>query len=515
MIYLVEITGYTDASTSAVYRYSSGGYITQPSDAPASTWYDPRVTDPGTITRTLAGQGSSAARAQPRAEVGYGYVRLSNVDGALDAIFGGGSVSFRERSIRVLAVEDGAAYSTARLLLRATVSQCQLTVTEVVVGIKDRLYELDSPHLTATYAGTNVLPAGVEGVDDIKGKVKPALYGKALGIEPVCVNTSRLIYQVSTRALQSIDGAWDGGGAITAGATYSSQADMETTAPAAGQYRAWLAGGMLRLGSSLAHALTVDATADTSANSTAGQLLRTLALARGIASGDISAADVAALDVAAPAVLGLWVDDDRTTLDAMDALAASVGAVYRFDQAGVLRMQQLASPSGAAVASLAGWNVAEVEQVQAGEDVPTGTVRIRYARYHRPQSRTELIGAITDADAADLAQEWRVSEATGTPSPNPHRRLQVLERDTCMVYAADAATEAARVLALVGTVRRTHDLRGVQLDDRTLTTLDLGQVIGLRWRRYGFSGDTETLRTVVGITLSLRDRRADITVWGS
>ena len=317
-IYLVEITGHTDVAASTVYRYSTGNYVTTAADTPASTWYDPRVLDPGTLTRTLVDTTSLAARANPRAEVGYGYVRLANRDGALDAIFGGGTVSFRERRIRVLQVDSGAAYSTATLLWQGAVSQAQLTIDEVVLGIRDRLYELDSPHQSTLYAGSNTLPSGLEGVDDLKGKPKPLLYGKAFGLPAPCVNTSRLIYQVSARALQSVDGVYDGGSPYSAGAAYTDQTDMETNAPTAGQYRAWLAGGMVRLGTAPTLGLTVDATADNAANSTAAQLLKTLALARGIDAGDISSADVTALDAANSAVLGVWVADSRSTLQVMD-----------------------------------------------------------------------------------------------------------------------------------------------------------------------------------------------------
>lgn len=513
MIYLVELTGYTDASTSAVYRYATGAYVTQPGDTPASTWYDPRVIDPGTITRTLIDTSSAEARSNPRAEVGYGYIRLANIDGALDALFGGGAVSFRERAVRVLQVEEGAAYSTAEVLLVATISQAQMTDDEVVVGLKDRLYELDSPHQTVTYAGTNSLPAGVEGVEDLAGKPKPLLYGKAFALPAPCVNTTRLIYQVSARALQSVDGVYDGGSPYTAGSTYSSQSDMEATAPSAGQYRAWLAGGMIRLGTAPTLALTVDATGDTASNSTAAQLLRTLALARGIDAGDIDSADVAALDALNAAVLGVWIADDRTTLDVMDEVARSVGAVYRFDRLGRLRMQRLDAPSGTPVASLAAWNVASVQQVQSGEDVPVGTVRLRYARYYRTQRGGDVAGSVSAADGADLGQEWRVAEYTAAPSPNPHRRLQTLERDTALTTTAAASAEAQRLHGLVSAVRRTHTLTGVQLDD-AVTSIDVGAVVGLRWPRYGFNTDTETPRLVVGITSYLRDRRCDLTLWG-
>lgn len=511
MILLVELTGYTDAGTSAVYRYSTAEFNTSPGDSPSNTHYEPRVVDPGSISRKM----TDLARNSPRGEVGYGEIVLANGDGELDDLFGDGLVSFRERGVRVLMVEAGAAYSTAEVMLSAVIAQAELSRDAVSVSIKDASYTLASAHQTTTFAGTNSLPAGVEGVADLLGKVKPLLYGKGLKIEPPCVNTSKLIYQISARALQSVDGVYDGGAALTAGATYADQAAMEATAPSAGQYRAWLAGGMIRLGSSLVYGLTVDATADTSGNSTAAQLIKTLALARGWSSGDISSSDVTALDALNASVCGLWIDDSRSTLDAMDLIAQSVGACYWVDRLGVLRMARLDLPSGTSVETIAPWKFATVAQVTSGQDVPSGTARIKYAHYGRAQSRAELAGSVSDADAADLAQEWRVSTYSATPSPNPHKRLQTIERETALTSKSAADTESQRLQELWAAPRRVHECSGVRLIEDTALTIDLNAVVGFRWDRYGYALDSDTLRRVVGVTFYLRNLRCDLTLWGS
>lgn len=510
MIVLVEVTGYTDASTAVVYRYATAGFNTAPSDTPANTHYAPRVSNPGEITRTL----SDGTRNNPRAELSFGKIELVNNDGGLDAIFASGAVSFRERPVRVLMVEEGAAYSTAVVLLAAVIAQIELSDKTVLLSIKDASYLLASAHQTETYAGSNSLPSGLEGVDDLKGKEKPLLYGKAYKIPAPMVNTSRLIVQVSDRALVSVEAVYDGGDALTAGATYADQAAMEATAPSAGQYRAWLAGGMIRLGSAPVYGITVDATGDSGANSTPAQLLKTLALARGWDSGDISSADVTALDALSTAVCGVWINDNRSTLDAMDLVARSAGAVYWVDRLGDLRMAQLALPSGDGVDVLATWKAVSLTQLMTGEDVPVETVRIRYAHYAATQNRSELAGTVTDADAADLSQEWRVATFTDTPSPNPHKRLLVTERDTALTAKADAEDEAERLHGLTAAPRRTHLAQGVQLTTASVLTIDLNALITVRWSRYGFDAETPVVRRVIAVTLYLRDLRCDLTLWG-
>lgn len=512
LVLLVELTGYTAAAVSQVYRFSRGSYATWPTDTPANTPYLRRVKDPGSLSRRV----STGSKGDLTVQVGYGLVTLTNKDGALDAIFASGTVSFRERLIRVLMVAEGAAYSTAQVLISAVIAQVELSRDEVAISIKDASYLLASPHLTATFAGTNVLPAGVEGTEDLKGKVKPALYGQCLKIPAPCNNTSKLIYFVSARPLLSVEGVYVGGVALTPGATYADQAAMEATAPAAGEYRAWLAGGMVRLGASPSWAVTVDATADSAANSTAAQLIKRLALDRSWPSGDISAADVTALDTANSAVCGVWIDDDRPTVDVMTFLAQSISAAWWPDRLGQIRMARRALPSGTAADVVATWRGVSVTQVMSGQDVPVGTARLRYARYHRAQGRSELAPppTVTDADATDLGQEWRVASYSATPSPNPHARLLTIERDTALVSKAAAEAAAQYEQALYAGPRRTHECKSVQLLAASVLLLDLGAVIALRWPRYGFSNDTDSLRLVDGLTLYLANLSCDLTLWG-
>lgn len=514
---LVELTGYTAAGVSAVYRYSTGKYWTEPGDTPPSTEYDDRVVDPGTITRTLFAAGASGIRANPQAQVDYGLVRLDNLDGALDSLFDGSDgVSFRERQVRILAVAEGAAYSTATVLLVASISQPLLEAGQVTVGIKGRLYTLASAHQTVLFAGSNSLPSGLEGVDDLKGKPKPLIYGRVYSFEPPQVNTARLIYQVSARALHSLIAAYDGVATLTAGSTYSSQADMETNVPSAGQYRVWYdtAACYLRLASEPAAPFTVDAQGDSDANSTPAQLLKRLALDRGWASGDISASDVTALDALTTAVCGVVVQGERTTTDAMDDIARAAGVAYWEDLTGTLRLVRFDEPSGTPALVLDEPVIDAVDQLQAGEDVPTGTVKLHYARYHKVHSRSEVLASVSEARTADAMQEWRVATATSTPSPNPYARLLSAERFCALATKAAADTEAARLLALADVPRRTHRLRGVELTAAEQAELDLGSVVELRWPRYGFDPEAGTLRRVIAITTSLGTGLSDVTVWG-
>jgi hypothetical protein len=517
-ILLVEITGYTDAGVSQVYRFSTGEYCTLDTDTPANARYDDCVSEAGYIERRLFEDGKSGVRSSGQGSVGVGAARLKNVDGHLDAVFGSAAISFREREYRVLEVQPGASYSTAQLVLRASVSQTSMDRREVTIGLKDRAYELDSDHLTVTYAGNNVLPAGIEGTAELAGKVKPLIMGKCLGVSPYCVNTSKLIYQVSTASIVSAL-VYDGGSLVTAGADYANQADMEATAPSAGQVRWWKAGGCFRAGTAPTFQFTADVTADSAADSTAAQLIKRLVLARGWTLADIDTAAVTALDALNSAVCGLNIPaDGAKTTQLMSRAAASVGAVWTADDLGVLDVERFSPPAGSVddptLLLIGEHNCDEVTKITDGEDVPTLDVRLKYARYYAPLKTGETAGSLTQAQRSDLGEEWRVARYTGTISPNPHRRTQIAERETALVTKADADAEALRQFNQHSVPRRSHRLRCS--GDQVYRLARLNGVIGLYWDRQGFNESTATLRRVVAITKRLSfPRRVEMTVWGS
>lgn len=515
-IFLAELTGYTDAGTSQVFRFSTAPYCTLSTDDPPDTRYVPCIAtgDAGYIEQRLFDDGKSGARSDGQASVGVGALTLVNIDGQQDFSMFTSGVSFREREYRLLEVDPGASYSTATLVLRACISQVAMTRESVTVSLKDRSYLLASAHLTAVYGGTNVLPAGVDGTAEIAGKLIPLIMGKVFGVDPVCVNTSKLIYQVSSASVQSITPS-DGGSTIPADAAgdYTSQADMEANAPAAGKVRVWKAGGMFRLTTAPNFQLLADVTADTAGNSTVGQLIKRLALARGFLAGEVNAADVTALDAFDSSVNGLNINDTTPTNTLMSRLAASIGAVWWPDDLSVVRMQPFAEASGDGV-MIAAHNCDSVEKITDGEDVPTLELRLKYAEYPTPLKAGQLATSLTAAQVSDLGEQWRVSRYLGTISPNPYARTQVIERETTLATKTDADAVAARQFNLTKVARRTHRMRCH--GDEVFRGATLNGVASLYWDRYGFSTEVASARRITGLLKRFNTRRdIEITGWGS
>jgi len=501
-IYLVEAVAAVDAAgTLATLRWTTAslGYATRPADSPANAVYDPCVKQVGYIERAVSVGGS---------RTGYGELTLAtdgHLDGLLEYGFDGQAVTIRSGP------PMGAYPADYPVKLRAMAEQPEFAGLTLRLRLRDRLAELERPLQTARYGGTNALPAGTDGTaDDLKGQTKPRIYGVVKNAAAVLVNTARLIYQVHDGALQAVGAVYDRGAALTAGTAYTSEADMQANAPSAGQYRVWLAGGMLRLGSLPSGQVTVDATEGASAAARyAGALLSRVAQQMGLSSGEVSAADVAALDAAAAYELGAVVQDDETALAVMNRIAESVGAWFGFDRLGVLRMGRLVAPSGSPAAELTEISITGLERV-AQDALPSWRVVLGWGRNETVQAG-DLAGSVTAARRAWLAEAVRTTAAEDAAVKNRYKLAGELRRDTLLVTQANADAEAARVLALYKVRRDTFKVRA-RLSAEEVDGIDLGQVVRLTWHRYGLSAGR--LFVVTGLRQDFERDAVEVTLWG-
>ncbi len=191
-IYLVEITAYDPGiAGTKVLRYCTGaGYTTGPADTPTNTYYEPRVIQPGTIKQSMFDDGTTGGASK----TGYGEIVLSNPDGELDGVLDYG---LDGQQVVVRAGQPGAPYPSGFATVLTGTMEQPVGGDKLSIRIRDRQAELNVPIQPEKYLGNNALPLGLEGVDDLKGKPKPLLFGSRKNITPVLVNTSKLIYQVN------------------------------------------------------------------------------------------------------------------------------------------------------------------------------------------------------------------------------------------------------------------------------------------------------------------------------
>lgn len=500
----------------STYIKTTTSAVSVPANASdANLYYDGRIQQPANIKRVCFGGGTTFGRTQ----IGYGDMVLVNNDGGLDGLL---NYSFAGRAISIklgtVAANSGGV-PTWVTVMSGTMEQAQLSWQKVTIRVRDRQQDLAKPLQQTRYGGTNVLPNGLDGVAaDLQGRPKPLVFGQVFNVPLPCVNTTRLIYQIHHgSALQSVDGVYDRGAPLTAGTAYTSQSDMETNAPTAGQYRVWnsAAGTYVRLGGNPTGQVTADATQGAAAaNRTAAQLFNAVLTYAGISAGQISSADITALDALVAYPLGVFVPADRdvTTLEVLDQVVQSVGAWYGCDATGVFRIARIDVPTGTSVGTLTATDIMKIERVastDAGVGVPAWKVKLGYQRIYSVQN--DLTASVTAARKEYLAQEYRRVEASDSAVLTANLTSPEIEFLTNLVSATDAAAEASRRLTIYKTRRDVYQVT-VRVSADLAAVLDLGKIVTLQINRYGMSAGQKFL--IVGLKTDMRGYLFELTLWG-
>lgn len=382
MIYGVVLTAYDPAiaGTKTLRHATQGGVY-------SGNYFEPKLKQAGNYTNNLFQPGATRGQS----EVGHGEIVLQNLDGELDGLLDYGMDG---RSAVIYKIVAGALV----LLTACSMEQPVVNGDDIVIRIKDPSARLSVPIQPTKYGGTNVLPDGYDGTSDIAGKPKPLFFGPVYNATPVCVNTSRLIYQ-GNELTAAIPAVYDKGVLLTAGAAYATPADMQANEPAPNTYRvlSHATGTFFRLGSSPVGAITFDGIEGaTAADRTAAQTGKRIA-SRAIAAGDIYAADVAALDAANSAEVGIFISQEMTVAEALDQVLGSVGAWYAFDSNTKLRMAQLTAATGAPDFTLTTDDYESLEIVASndfGRGVPPYKVNLSYQKNYTVQNTGELAGSV-------------------------------------------------------------------------------------------------------------------------
>lgn len=512
IVYVAEVTAYDPAlpGERTFYYATDLGFTTRPTDTPANTHFDGRITQPALIQRDAFEEVTTRGSSR----VGFGELSLSNVDGVLDAFLDYG---LDGRRLIIRAGPEGAAYPGAyTTLFRGTMEQPLVSPSEVRIRIRDETFVATKEFNNNKYLGNNTLPTGIEGLSDLTGKPKPRLYGWVFNIEPIMVNSAKLIYQVNDGAIKDVLAVYDGGAYLGHGTPYTDQADMEANQPTPGTFRVWPAGGCFRLGAALFGQVTCDVVeGDSPADRTAAQIFtRILTGPGGVASGDISAARIAALDLANDATLGIYSGVDEWKIqDALDLVARSVGAWWAPDVNGLLQIAQLAAPSGTPDLTFTKDDIKEIDRIATNDSdagLPAYRVTVRAVRNHTIQT-SGLAGSVSVDRKARLAQPYQDAIATDATVQTKHLLSPALVIETALSCLTDADTEAARILTLRKTRRDTF-VAEVALDATAQSEVDIAKIVLLEYDRYGL--DAGKLFLILGYQLNPRENRARLTLWG-
>jgi hypothetical protein len=514
LTYLIELQGYdTSGPGLTTVRFCSQPYLHPTAPGP----YSARMTEPPTFRRDIFSRNTTGGEGA----VSQGDLILANPDGELDYLRPWG---FAGQICTVLIGEDVSPYSSFVTLIKGRVDQVMFDLKETRVRLKDRLQELTAAQMQPhTYAGNNILPDGLEGVDDLKDKPKPLCYGSVLNVSPPSVNTALLIYQVQDGALVDVPAVYDSGASLPRQTNYTSQADMMATAPAPGYYRVWPAGGYFRLGTSPVGTVTADVTGTSPA--TAAQIAKAILIGPGaIPPAEVSASDVAALDADNSAPVGIWLDNESTPAAVLDQILGSVGAWYGPDRLSIMRMQRVELP-GAPVLTLRRFGIGTdaatgdldmtdlrlLPTNDPDRGTPTWKVSVEYARNWTVQTGNGLVGEVTDDRRSYLANDHRTEVASDEAVKTPDPAAVTKTVTTLMANKADAQAEASRLLVLYKT-RRDFGEVDTPLTIEAIQALDLGLSVAIAIPRFGYDAGRPLL--ITGMEYNSARNILTLAIWG-
>lgn len=506
---VAEIVGAVNAlGTLSTFYISESSFVTSPTDTPANTAFTPALLEPGSLGLHVFSDGRTGG--STKLEVGE--MVLANLDGQFDDWV---DYSFDGRAIVIRSGEVGAEYPDGfTTIFSGTMDGVEASWDKIVIRMRDKQYIFSTPFLTTKYAGTNVLPNGLEGTsNDIKDKVKPRVYGKVFNVTPAFINTSKLTFQVSDIPVSAISAVYDKGLALTPGADFATSTLLQAASPSAGTFITCLAEGMFRLGSSPAGIITADVTQGAAVSDrTVAQIVKLIAIGAGLSSSEINAADITAMDVANSSVVGIYISDESSSQDLIDQLLNSVGGYCGFDSTGFLRVGVLTTPSGTPVVSLYEYDIHEgIERRQPKDNgIPIYRVSLNHTKIYTVQPN-DIAGAVTTPTRAYLAKEYRTAKSEDLTIKLQWLLSTDYSQDTLLTVESDAVAEAARQLALYK-VRRDIFEVPVQSEIFTENNLKFMDVINLEIPRFGM--DNGKLFMLVGYRYELASNKVYLQLWG-
>lgn len=452
MAWLLRATPYDpDISAERTVYFSDIGLMTTPSDTPADTYWDRRLDTPFQVRTTLYA-GSSVGG---RSDASFGNITLENADGNLDYLAGydwdGRLVEVRWTSVAnpVLADFEVVFSGTAeRLILGDTLE----------IELRDLAVLLDKPYQPAKYLGTGTDDGGEEGPPSYKDRRKPLLVGVCRQFSPVPLQFKKHIYAYGTGQSGNILAVKDNGFTLTAGMDYANYSLLDAAVVPQGTYASCKAQSLIKMGGLPAGVVTMDA----EGVAPSGTALKTFAdiahwvidTSTDLGSSDFASGTVAAMNSLCPQTLGFWFDGSggETVQNVLDFLASSIGATYGFNDERKIVFGRLDEPKEVADFEFTDRDLFRIVPLAVAKRLKSQNVK--YRRYWRPLSQSEVVGTITGTAKEDLTRQWRevTRDDAAVAASSLLSREEKLE--TALDLESEAAAEAQRRIDLFGARRR-------------------------------------------------------------
>jgi hypothetical protein len=545
VFFCAEIKSFDASDGETTRRFATADFITPPDDTPASTTYEGRV-GAGEGQRALfeversipITNGFFGGVARPRVSE----IPIANADGALDSYFLR-AVDGRDVTVRAgIATETGLTGRVYRLDQTATAYKGRAVGwtgdgRRMSLRLEDPIEQLERPVSLTRYAGTG----GEEGPAAMADQTKPIALGECFNVPPVMLDEGLQIYQISVGPINRVSDVRDSG--LTIGPIEQISGGYDALAAASlasGTVGVSLSAGLIRLASPPAGVVTVDCRGyvlskvlagtvlwDTTTlwngslywnstldgpgyvNTVAG-LARYIVNAVGWGQDIINSGSFGALDSLQDAVVGRYIQagDETTALQILDEILSGSGCFLSVDRLGFVSVGQFTAPAASAAVSITDAEIVSVTRLDLPYDSPPYEWSIGYKANNRPMPDSDFAGAV----GAETRQFYKLEQSKAVVTDNEiaiaHLRSSSQAVDSPFQAQTDAASEAARRLALYTTGRRMLDVRVASVGRYNR----LGQTVNVTHSRHGLTSGANFV--IVAAREDYSRQQTILRVWG-
>jgi hypothetical protein len=510
-VFTVELTvTVDDAGTQETIVFSDKGYPTLSTDTPANYVIKPLLADAGTMRRELF----SGSRVTGAVRPAFGSIQLINEGGVLDYLqdygIAGGRVVVR------WGPWGGAYPADFQTVYVAYAESLLVDYDKVRINLKDRIKLLDSPVVTAIFAGTG----GKEGTG-IATTVKQLCFGEPGAFPPILLDGVKQIYFVQSNAadyrlltgsLAPYYYAYDNGVRLDHGGYYATFDDLLASGPSEGYFKVWADPGedvdvgavypnsvgdvYFRLESPPAGELRFRSLGFLlNSQSETIRAWKLVDLCNRAGMADVTAAGMAEGSVNQSAGNRLIDDSSTTFADVMDDVSKATQTAYGFTRLDRFFAFQLTDPSEGDDESQFEFTESNIQagslsfQPIAGMEAPVWQVSVSAGRTWPMGSLATSVEEETPSLAVEFRRQPWQTTFTGTADSvrvaNPGAiTTQVEITGNEFVSTASKQAFVNRYLKLYGSRRLFVQLTCTQFDAETLA-LELHDKVTLRIPRFG------------------------------
>jgi hypothetical protein len=408
---------------------STQKFVSESTDTPANTVFEPRLTGRVTYTRKV----SCVLWDRSNADASIGYIEINNTDGSLDYWF---SQTWRDRTVVLKRGLATVAYNDHDTVVRAIIDGILSPDWHTIrLVLRDKSALLDVPLQTQLY---NALPFA----PGLEGTPRPVCFGDCFGVPLTLVDAALLDYEVNDGPYVTIDQVTDQGVVLT-------ENNQWTESPESGVF------GVRRLTNPAGKQVC-----QVRGTGTGSVVIENLddvidfLLARTeVPLTDVNHYSVDALQAAANYQLAYWGRDSATVAQVMTMVMDSFCGWWYFDRLGELRVDRLKTPVATPAVELNSINlIGDIRiQLDTAQGLSDG---IGVRKNWSPHSESEIalsllvIGATDLPDAERLRQPFTVIRGVNTLHPTYSASVGADPIPTLISNSTDGTSEINRITEL-------------------------------------------------------------------